>query len=107
MRVTCWTLCPKGAMKRSVTHIVDIITGASEKKLNNYYIDINDYQALSWNQWEQMKQNDGTDTQLVVSKKGRKSDLLKKLVEIEIRNQAQGITFFTHYFNVCWQSLQC
>ena len=80
--------------------------GDHAKTLNEYYMDIDNNRILSWNRWEKLKQPDGKEQRVVVTKRGHKTYLLKGLIDKDIRNPAQGMTFCTHYFNACWQNIQ-
>ena len=103
------TLCPQADNERF--HCSSCINGSCDKcgdymkTLTEFYSDISNLQ-VSWNRWEKVKGNDGKEKRDVITKKGTKDDLSMELVAKDIKNPSQGTTFFKHYFNAKWQTLQ-
>ena len=103
------TLCPKADNERF--HRSSCINGSCDKcgdymkTLTEFYSGIGN-QQVSWNRWEKVKGNDGKEKRVVITKKGTKDDLLMELVAKDIKKPSQGTTFFKHYFNAKWQTLQ-
>ncbi|WAR17806.1 VRTN-like protein, partial [Mya arenaria] len=104
-------LCPKPDYERF--YKPECINGTCKKcsdnyldTINQFYSDVPEDKEIYWGRWENKTSKDGRVKKALVTKKGKKDDLLHELVHLDVEKPAQGTTFFQHFHIASWQTQQ-